>query len=134
MEISERTTRIWKDIDMNFVRHPVTGDISTLLDAESVKRSIKNLLMTRFGERPFQPWIGWGGNGLLFEHISQLTKSSIRSEIKLLISNFEPRVHINNITITSTDSYEFRVRIEFILINHPTGQVFTLDTVLQRIK
>ena len=134
MEISERTTKIWKDIDMNFTKHPITGDISTVLGVESVKRSIKNLLMTRFGERPFQPWIGWGGNGLLFEHIDPLTKSTLQTEIRLLISNFEPRVHINNITITNTDSYEFRIILEFTLINHPAERAFILDTLLQRIK
>jgi hypothetical protein len=134
MEISERTTRIWKDLDMNFARHPVTGDISTLLDAESVKRSLKNLLLTRFGERPFQPWIGWGGNAVLFEHMDGLTRSSIKSEIELLISNFEPRVNINSITITDTDSHELRVVLHFTLINFPIERVFILDTLLQRIK
>jgi phage baseplate assembly protein W len=134
MEISERTTRIWKDIDMNFARHPVTDDISILLDAESVKRSLKNLLMTISGERPFQPWIGSSINELLFDPIDNLSVSSLRSEIKLLIENFEPRVSINNIDIKGTDSNEFKIKLEFTLVNFPTERVFTLDTLLQRIK
>ena len=53
-----RATRKYKDVSLSFTRHPITGDIASLIDADAVKRSVRNLINTDFFERPFHPEIG----------------------------------------------------------------------------
>ena len=33
---STRSSKVYKDFNMSFARHPITGDIATLTDAEAV--------------------------------------------------------------------------------------------------
>ena len=42
-------------------------DISPLEDIDAVKQSVRNLILTTFGERPFRPKLGSAVKGLLFE-------------------------------------------------------------------
>ena len=57
--------KIYKDLDLDFTPHPVTGDIVQVKDSNSVKRGIKNILLTENQERLFQPEIGSGLKNLL---------------------------------------------------------------------
>ena len=86
--------KIYADLDLTFTRNPGTGDVSMSYDEQSVIRSVRNLLMTNFYERPFQPTLGSNLNAFLFEQISAITASSIETEIKNVVNNFEPRVSI----------------------------------------
>jgi hypothetical protein len=132
--ISDKTIRIWKDLNMGFSSHPITGDINRVYDVESIKRSVKNLILTNYGERPFQPWIGSNIRGLLFEQMDPLTVSALKTQIEILLNNFEPRVVLTSLEINDLDSNSLRVTIYFTIINSISGEVHSLDTFLDRIK
>jgi hypothetical protein len=133
--ISSKTNKIWKDINLKFDMHPETEDLSRVFDVESIKRSVKNLILTDYGERPFQPWIGSNIRGLLFEQMDNLSISGLRSQIMMLLENFEPRVILRSLEINEMDdNNRLRVTIYFTLINSPSGEIYTLDTFLDRIK
>jgi hypothetical protein len=70
---SKRSTRIYKDLDLNFTRNPVTNDILRIEDVDAVKRSVRNLVQTNFYERPFHPELGCGIRGLLFENYTPIS-------------------------------------------------------------
>ena len=53
-----KKARIFKDFDMSFGINAFSGDINKKLDVNAVKQSIKNLLLTQDGEKPFHPEIG----------------------------------------------------------------------------
>ena len=89
----------FKDFSVTFKKHPVTDDIVTVKDKAAITQSIKGLLLTKKGERPFQPVLGTGVSRLLFENMDKLTASAIRSEIRTTIENYEPRVEINEILV-----------------------------------
>jgi hypothetical protein len=42
--LSKRSARVYKDLNLNFLAHPVKKDIQRLYDIESVKRSVRNLV------------------------------------------------------------------------------------------
>ena len=63
---SPRSARIYKDLNLNFGRHPVTKELNTLTDAAAVKRSVRNLVQYGYYEKPFHPEIGSGVRALLF--------------------------------------------------------------------
>ena len=58
---------LYSDFDLAFIKHPNTKDVTILKDLDSVKQSIKNLILTSRGERPFNPNLGSGIRALLFE-------------------------------------------------------------------
>ena len=62
-----RSTRIYKDLDLDFQQNTATKDIQKMLDVESVKRSVKNLINLNHYEKPFHPEIGSNLRGMLFE-------------------------------------------------------------------
>ena len=72
----KRSSRVYKDLNLNFTRNPVTGDVATVTDVNAVKRSIRNLLLTNHYERPFHPEIGSDIPALLFENFGPITGNS----------------------------------------------------------
>ena len=94
----------FSDLDLTFTAHPVTGDIVTKKDANAIRQSIKNILLTNHYERPFKPNFGADLRGMIFEAndpiIGQRIKERIVEEIKIL----EPRVGRANINVIQNDN------------------------------
>jgi phage baseplate assembly protein W len=123
--------KIYSDIDFTFKPLPVTGDIALSYDDQSVIRSVRNLLLTNFYERPFQPNLGSNVNTILFEMADALTSNILDNEIRTVIKNYEPRVTINQLIVTpSPDENSFTLYLSFFIGNNtkPT----TVNLLLQR--
>ena len=82
------------DLDLNFSPHPNTKDVSKLVDARAIGRSIRNLVFTKKYESPFHPEIYCQVHDLLFEPMTPEVTVSIQKSIEYCISNFEPRVEL----------------------------------------
>ena len=95
----QRLSRGFKDLSASFQTNPLSNDLIALKNESSIARSVRNLVLTIQGERPFQPVLGTGVNNLLFDNMDKLTASAIRSEIRTTIENYEPRVEINEIIV-----------------------------------
>ena len=95
----QRLSRGFKDISASFQTSPLSNDLIQLKNESAIARSVRNLVLTVQGERPFQPVLGTGVSRLLFENMDKLTASAIRSEIRTTIENYEPRVEINEILV-----------------------------------
>tara|TARA_B100000427_G_scaffold312776_1_gene304557 strand:- start:1031 stop:1423 length:393 start_codon:yes stop_codon:yes gene_type:complete len=89
----------FRDININFKKHPVTGDLVVSKDASAIKQAIVNLLLTNKGERLFQPEYGSDIRSQLFEPLDYATAASIKSSILYSLSTFEPRINVLNINI-----------------------------------
>ena len=123
--------KIYSDLDLTFRRLPVTNDVALSYDEQAVIRSVRNLLLTGFYERPFQPNLGSNLNKLLFEPADQLTSNLIESEVRNVISNFEPRITVNTINVTiSPDENSFNLSMTFFVGNNTRATTVTL--LLQR--
>ena len=93
----QRVSRSFKDISLSFDPHPVTKDLPVLRNENAIRRSVRNLVQTIPGERFFNPILGSGVRGLLFDFVDVGTADSVREEILTTIENFEPRV--NNVKV-----------------------------------
>lgn len=121
------------DFDLNFSAHPVTGDISILTDEDAVVQSIKNLVQQHPYESPFEPDKGSKVTAFLFEQISTLTALSLKDEIKLLITNYEPRAEVIDISVyANIDDNGYEVTITFNIVNVPA--LITVGVFLERLR
>ena len=130
---SKRSTRIYKDLDLDFGRNTVTNDVNKLTDVESVKRSVRNLINTNHFERPFHPEIGGNVRALLFENMTPLTALNLQRKIEEVLSNFEPRAKITQIIADpdmDRNGYRLEIRFYVIGIQNP----ITVETFLERLR
>jgi len=122
--------RDYKDLDLNFIVHPVKKDINKNTGALAVINAVKNLVLTNHYEKPFQPEIGSDVRKLLFEPIDMITASMIQREITNTIENFEPRASVLDITtIPNYDENGYQVKLTFQLVNltDPVTITFQLE-------
>ena len=120
MCIRDRASRTFKDINLSFKRHPVTNDVLTVSDEDAIKRSVKNIIFTILGEKPFEPEFGSVINDSLFELITSLNEMKVSDEIKQSLLNFEPR--IDNVRITVSiypDSNELNCTVQYDIVGIP---------------
>jgi len=125
--------RQYSDLDLNFTIHPVKKDINIWKDEQAVIHAVRNLLVTSHYERPFQPDLGSNIRRLLFEPLDNITATSLEREIIQTITNFEPRVRIIELDVSTNDERNaFEVYIQFDIINRT--EPITIRFLLQRIR
>ena len=113
----QRVIKQFKDISASFQINPLNRDLIQLKNANAIARSIRNLIMTVPGERPFNPVLGSQVTSLLFENLDKLTASSIKSEIINTLTNFEPRIRLNEVIVKAQpDNNQFDVQIQYYII------------------
>ena len=113
----QRRSKGFLDLSASFQENPLTNDLIALKNENAIARSVRNLVLTIQGERPFQPVLGTGVSQLLFENMDRLTAAAIRSEIRTTIENFEPRVEINEILVDPDfEGNAFNVTLQYFII------------------
>ena len=130
----KRSSRIYKDLNLNFSANPVTGDVTQVTDVIAVKRSVRNLLLTNHYDRPFHPEIGSNIPALLFENFGPITGNQLSRTVEEMISNFEPRARVENVEcfpVPDTNTYD--VRIYFYVENMP-ADLQTFQTILEAVR
>ena len=131
---SGSSVRQYSDLDLFFVRKTSTSDVNMLMDIQAVKRSVRNLILTQYYEKPFHPEIGSGVRGALFELNSFVTAIILEQQVINVIENFEPRVDLQNVQIDETDNgHGFNIRISFTVLNIQE-QSETLNVLLERTR
>ena len=129
----DTAVRTFRDLDLNFTRHPVTNDVAVRVGDQAVIRSVRNLVNLNFYEKPFHSEIGGAVRQLLFENLSPLTAQNLKDQIVKVIENFEPRVKLIEVIVQATDSQNyFNVEIKFYIQNNasPTG----INLLLERVR
>ena len=124
----------FKDLSITFKKHPVTNDLVTVKDNAAVSQSIKGLLLTRRGERPFQPDLGSGLQDLLFEPMDYGSAALIKKEIRETLNRFEPRISITKLMCypdLMNNGYD--VELEYKIIGREDRAV-ALDIFLERTR
>ena len=113
-------SRAFKDINLSFKRHPVTNDVVAIRDEDAIKRSVRNIVFTILGEKPFNPTFGSVMNDALFELSTSLNEIRISDEIQQSLLNYEPR--IDNIVVTASiypDSNELNCTVQYTIVGIP---------------
>jgi len=127
-------TRIYSDLDLTFTAKP-NGEIYKKVDAAAVKQAIKNLILTNYYEKPFEPYFGTNIREMLFELADDLTSLDIKRSIKSAIETYEPRAIVQDVIVDFKDvdsTNAIGVSIIFQVIN--SNQIVQFNTTLVRLR
>ena len=124
-------SRAFKDINLSFKRHPVTNDVVTIRDEDAIKRSVKNIIFTILGEKPYVPLFGTSVNNSLFELSNPLDHIRISEEISSTLLNYEPRISNIQVNVSNyPDSNELNATIQYDITGMANPSQ-TVDVLLQ---
>lgn len=124
---------VYSDFYSNFDLELVKKDLLSYKNEDSVKRSIRNILLTDRGERFFNPTFGSDIRKMLFENFSPSTEQVVADLIKTAIGNHEPRANVLDVNVSGNpDQNSMYINIVFSVINK--AEPVTLELILNRIR
>ena len=110
----------------------MTNDLIALKNANAIARSVRNIVLTIPGEKPFDPYFGSNVRNILFENLDNLSANLLIQEIRLSIENYEPRVDLVAVEAMpdyDSNSYDVTIVYEIIGADIPPQQLqFALET------
>lgn len=123
----------YADLDMDFLPHPTTKDVVKKTGVEAIKRSVRNLILTNFYDRPFQSYIGSSALKLLFDNATPITANFLNNAIREVIGNYEPRVAIQDLRVEfDLDNNGYNVTLYIVVLNRNEPAIINL--FLERIR
>ena len=125
------TFQTFKDLSVTFKKHPVTDDLVQVKDKAAIVQAIQGILLTRKGERPFQPELGCDVQNMLFEPLDYASAGTIKQEIRETVDRYEPRVTVTKIECTPDfDNNGYNVEVQYTIIGRndiPVAVEFILE-------
>ena len=114
-------SKTFKDINLSFKRHPVTNDVVAIRDEDAIKRSVKNIIFTILGEKPFEPNFGSVISQSLFDLNTNLNEIRISDEITSSLNRYEPRIDnvVVNVTV-APDTNEMNCTVQYSIVGLPS--------------
>ena len=126
-------TKSFSDLNLKLTLHPVRKDIMPLKDDAAIKNSVKNILLTNFFERPFQPDLGANLRALLFEPADAITRVAIRDSVKNKLTEKEPRIEDVTVIVENDDANNaYRLTIGFNI--KQIEKTETVEIILKRLR
>ena len=124
-------SRVFKDINLSFKRHPVTNDLVVIKNEDAIKKSVKNIIFTILGEKPYMPLFGSSVNNSLFELSNPLDHVRISDEIQSTLLNYEPRISNIQVNVSNyPDSNELNATIQYDITGMASPS-HTVNVILQ---
>jgi|TARA_R110000744_G_scaffold95623_6_gene184711 phage baseplate assembly protein W len=125
---------VYKDLDFSFKSLALTRDLGTKSDTNAINQSVKNLVMTNFGERPFHPEIGSDVNALLFEPASSISFSALEDAIETVLNNFEPRISLRDVRVDDNGIDENRIFVRITYVFIEKDETVDTEIILERAR
>jgi len=119
----QRTSQGFKDISLSFKRHPITNDMLPLKNEDAIKRSVQNLVRIQIGEVFFNDLVGTRVEQALFELANDDYIDPIKNEIETVITNYEPRVLLQEVKVNSfpdENAIDISINYDIVGLSAPT--------------
>ena len=100
-------------------------DVQGLFDLNSIKNSIKNILLTSPGQKILNPEFGIDLRRHLFEPMNAFTAYQIKSDITNNLPDMEPRIELDQVTVVPVpDRHEYYITLQ---IDVPSLNIYGLS-------
>lgn len=126
-------SRVYSDFDLTMQIHPIRKSLIPLKDIEAVKASVRNLVLTSFMERPFQPRLGSNLRAILFEPADLFTAMSLKDAITNVLIEYEPRVDDIIVQVwDDPDNNAYSVTVTFTVIS--VSESVEVSLLIERLR
>ena len=113
----ERVSKGFKDISSSLKVNPLSEDIIAIKNETAIARSVRNLVLTRPGEKFFNPNLGSRVYETLFDNMDDISASIVEDDIRDTIDNYEPRVKLRSVrAVPDFEGNAFDVVITYDII------------------
>jgi phage baseplate assembly protein W len=89
---------------MEWVPHPLTGNINPKNNIESIRQSVKNLFLLEPYDIPFIPHTFTNLRHYLFENITNITSANLTKRIEWTLSTYEKRIKLHDVKVVPFNS------------------------------
>lgn len=118
----------YRDIDLNFKRHPSSGDVSARVDSNAVAQSLRTIILTNPGDLDEEPDFGVGVWGVLGENMSAVDVLALKEKVIEQCSLYEPRAEISDVVVShDMENYTIRIRVFYFVTNIDEMQDVTVS-------
>ena len=130
---SQQPKEFFSDFFDSFARHPVTDALARAVNTNAINQSIRNLVLTNRGERPFELDIGCDINKALFELNDYITAQNIKLYVRDTLTQYEPRIDVKDVVVEyGADESIFKLTIVYYILN--TMTLSSVDMLIKRIR
>ena len=93
------------------------------IDSKAIRSDLMHLILTRKGERLYNPEFGTDLLRFIFEPNDSVTYSDIKLDIQTTVKRFIPNLNVDDITVEASEEFEYKanVRIDYTI----TDDVFS---------
>lgn len=120
------------DVNFNFKKHPLTGDLVVHKDrSAAIRQTLTNIVRSNYYDRGFNVEFGTNTDALLFENVDNITAQQLKNIITTSINNFEPRVSVNDVAV-SLFEHTIQVNIVYQELNLPDVKNLVIDLTVVR--
>ena len=126
-------TNRFSDIDLDFTRNPISGDVNILTDDVAIKRAVRNLILSEKFDRLMQPEVECRISDSLFENMTPLTEVRIETAIRNTLTNHEPRIEIIDVIVEGNNDKNY-VNVTVIVRIRNTSDNITVPIKLERTR
>ena len=128
-----KVSKKFVDINPNFEKHPITGDLPMLKNENAIKQAVKNIVMTMFGEKFFQPLFGTSVRSSLFELFDPLVADRLTVSIENSLRDYEPRISVDSVDyLDDQDDNALEITVNYSIVGLPLDQQ-SLNLILERV-
>jgi len=124
---------VYSDFFTDFDKHPLKNTLLRKTNVDAVKQSLRNLMLTDRGERPFQPNLGGHIRAMLFENITPQTFITMEEMIFDTLAAHEPRAEVIEVVVAQS-SYEHDVQVTIVFRVVNLQEPVTLEILLERVR
>lgn len=101
-------------------------------DAEAIKSDLMHLLLTRKGQRLYNPDFGTNLMKYIFEPEDNMSFEALKDEVTNTIKKYLPKLSVKSITVTQSEDSEYAavIRLDYVI----TDNVFdVVDFVIIKV-
>jgi phage baseplate assembly protein W len=93
------------------------------IDSKAIRSDLMHLILTRKGERLYNPEFGTDLLRFIFEPNDASTYSDIKLDIQTTVKRFIPNLSVDDVTVEASEDFEYKakVRIDYTI----TDDVFS---------